>query len=129
MWGDTQCTMRPYISDPWMVVEAMAVLTTTILIGQLGLTDAILEGDSLELVQALRREERSWTKYGPILEETKELLHGCHSWEICHVRRTTNEAVHMTAKIDVSLNVSQPWLTMTLPCISDIGMTESVFLN
>jgi hypothetical protein len=70
----------------WMVVEAMAVLTTTILIGQLGLTNAILEGDSLELVQALRREERSWTKYGPILEETKELLHGCHSWEICHVR-------------------------------------------
>jgi hypothetical protein len=47
--------------------------------GQLGLTDSIHEGDSLKVVQALKREEKSWTKFGPILEETKEMLHGCHS--------------------------------------------------
>jgi hypothetical protein len=79
----------------------MAVWTVAALIGLLGLTDSILEGNSLEVVQAIRGEERSWTRYEFILQETKELLHGYHSWEIRHVWRAANEAAHKIAKMVV----------------------------
>jgi hypothetical protein len=54
----------------------------------------------------MQREEKSWIRYGLILEETKELLKGGRSWEICHVRRSANEAAHRVAKMTVSMNVN-----------------------
>jgi hypothetical protein len=76
---------RPYVCD-LVVAEAMAVWTAAALMGLLGLMESILEGDSLKVVQAIRGDERSWTRYGFIFQETKELLHGYHLWEIRHVR-------------------------------------------
>jgi hypothetical protein len=64
------------------MAEAVAVWTEVGLVGQLGFSTFILEGDSLVVVRALQREERNWANYGSILEETKELLKGGHSWEI-----------------------------------------------
>jgi hypothetical protein len=47
--------------------------------------DVILEGDCLEVVKAIRMEGRNVTRYRFTLEETKEILKGCRSWEISHV--------------------------------------------
>jgi hypothetical protein len=69
----TQCSTRPYICD-LVVAEAMSMWTMAALVGQLGFMDVILEGDSLEVVQAIKREESQGTRYGLLLEETKELL-------------------------------------------------------
>jgi ribonuclease HI len=54
----TQYLTRPYIYDPVMA-EAMAVWMAVELVGQLGFSNFILEGDSLEVVKAMQREERS----------------------------------------------------------------------
>jgi ribonuclease HI len=107
-------------------VEAMAVWTASKLVGLLGFKDIILKGDSLEVVQEVRREERSWSNFGNLIEETKKMLHICHSWKIQHVRRTANETAHKVAKMAVSLNICQLWLSMTPLCIRDIVITESV---
>lgn len=101
----TQCMTKPFVRDPG-VAEAMALRTALMLLGQLGITKTIMEGDSLEVVQAMKREECSWARYGPILEETKELLQGFCSWDICHVRRSANEVAHRLAKLAVSQNVN-----------------------
>jgi hypothetical protein len=63
------------------------------------------------------------------MEEIKEMLKDCHMWEICHVRRTANEAAHKVAKIAVSQNVNQLWLTTTPLCIKDIVMAETVSIE
>ena len=91
----------------------MALWTAVMLRQQLGIMDTILEGDSLEVVQTVKKEEKSQTNFGPIIEEVKDMLKGRHSWEISHVKRSANEAVHKVAKMVVSLNVNQLWLTTT----------------
>ena len=81
----TQCTTRPYVCDH-VVAKALALWTVVMLFGQLGFRDIILEGDSLEVVKAIQMEGRNWTRYRFILEETKEMLQGCRSRTISHVR-------------------------------------------
>jgi ribonuclease HI len=58
-----KCLTCSYICEP-VVVEAMAVWTASKLVGLLGFKDIILKGDSLEIVQEVRREERSWSNFG-----------------------------------------------------------------
>jgi hypothetical protein len=108
-----QCSTRPYINDP-TVAEAIAFWTVASLRQQLGFKETIFEGDSLEIVKATRSEEALWMNFGPIVEEAKEVLFGCYSWEVNHVRRSANEVVHTIAKMAVSLNVNQLWLTIKL---------------
>jgi hypothetical protein len=97
----TQCATRQFIMDPTMV-EALAFRTAVELRHQLGLMDVIFEGDSFEVVQAVRKEEKSCESYGTIVAEAKEML----LWDICHVRRIANEAAHSIAKMVVALNVN-----------------------
>jgi ribonuclease HI len=114
----TQCSTRPYVSD-LVVAEALALWIAVVLLGQLSFRDVILERDSLEVVKAIRMVGRNWTRYRFILEETKETLQRCRSRDISHVRRTANKAVHRIAKMVVSLNVNQHWLTSIPPGIRD----------
>lgn len=64
----------------------------------------IRKGDSLEVVNVLRQEDRSWTKYGHLLEDAKTVLHNCSSWGVNQVKRDTNEAAHRVAKLALQLN-------------------------
>jgi hypothetical protein len=82
--------------------------------------DVILEGDCLEVVKAIRMEGRNVTRYRFTLEETKEILKGCRSWEISHVQQIANEVAHRVAKMAVSLHVNKLSLTTTPPCIRDV---------
>jgi ribonuclease HI len=121
-----RCATRQFIQEP-SVAEALACQTAVALRHQLGLSAAIFEGDSIEVVQAVRKEETSWTIFGPVVEEIKEMLKGGHAWDICHVRRAANEAAHLVAKMAIDHNVNQLWLTTTPPCIRDIVLAESYF--
>jgi hypothetical protein len=124
----SQCSTRPYITDS-TVAEALAIWTATNLRNQLGLAATILEGDSLEIVTAAAKEGELWSNYGPVVEEAKGVLNGRHPWEVKHVRRGANEAAHTIAKWAVSCNVNQLWLTRIPPCIRDIVMAESSFID
>lgn len=53
----------------------MGAWATVELGGQLGLNKILLEGDSLEVVKALRREESSWNQYVHMIDDAKNLLH------------------------------------------------------
>lgn len=44
------------------------------LIRQLGVSNVVLDGGSLEVVQALRREESCWANYGHLIEDAKAIL-------------------------------------------------------
>lgn len=124
----TQCLTKPYVRDSG-VAEAMALRAAVVLMEQLGITQAILAGDCLEVVQAVKTEESSLARYGPILEDTKELLKVCNYWDICHVRRTSNEAAHRLAKLAVSQNLNKLWIQTVPPCIEEIVMAETIFVD
>ena len=80
-------------------------------------------------MQAVGKEENLWTNYGPNVEEAKEVLNGRHPWEIKHDQRSANKAAHTIARWAISLSVNQLWLTTTPPCIRDIVLVESSFIE
>ena len=61
---------RRFITDPTSA-EALAAWTLADICVRLGFTDKILEGDALEVVQALNREELSWGRYGALINDAK----------------------------------------------------------
>jgi hypothetical protein len=61
------------------------------------LDNVILEGDFMEVVQALSKEECSWGRYGILINDAKLLLLCVQQWSICHVKRQANEVAHRIA--------------------------------
>lgn len=62
----------------------------------------ILEGDALEVVMALQRDDEGAGYYGNLIVDTMGILTGFGSWVIQHVRRDGNKAAHHLAKLVVS---------------------------
>jgi hypothetical protein len=58
-----KCGTRPSINDP-SIAEALVAWAAVEVIQQMDLRRIILEGDALEVVQALNREEGNWRNYG-----------------------------------------------------------------
>jgi ribonuclease HI len=119
----TDC--RRFITDP-TTAEALAAWRMADICVRLGFTEVILEGDSLEVVQALNREEPSWGRYGSLINDAKRLLQQLHNWKVCHVRRKANEATHRLAKFAFSIGEERLWTKDYPLCIRAIVNTESI---
>jgi hypothetical protein len=65
---------------------------------RLDLQGIMLEDDSLDIVQALRKNGSCWSLYGQVVNEMKMLGHH-QVWEVNQVRRVTNNATHCLAKL------------------------------
>jgi ribonuclease HI len=78
--------------------EAMGALMAAELCRDLDLLDIILEGDSLQVVQALRCMSQNWSPYGQIVEDARSVLYTRMSWIVSHVKREANPAAHYLAK-------------------------------
>jgi hypothetical protein len=72
----TDC--RRFITDP-STAEALAAWRLAEICVRLGFNEVILEGDSLEVVQALNRDEPVWGQYGSLVNDAKRLLQHGHS--------------------------------------------------
>jgi hypothetical protein len=64
---------RLFITVP-TTAEALAAWKMAELCVKLGFNDVLLEGDSLEVVQALCKEEYTWGRYGTLINDSKLLL-------------------------------------------------------
>jgi hypothetical protein len=84
----------------------------------------ILEGDALQVVQALKKEGVNRSKIGHLIEETRELLQTLHSWCILHVCRHLNEAAHRLAREALSIWEEFVLIEEIPPCIADIVYVE-----
>ncbi|XP_059429159.1 uncharacterized protein LOC132162969 [Corylus avellana] len=94
--------MRMFITDP-TTAEALAAWKLADLCVRMELDNVILEGDSMEVVQALRKEECTWGYYGTLINDAKLLLQCVQEWSVCHVMPKANEASHRLAKINLTL--------------------------
>merc|ERR1712100_259600 len=84
----------------------------------------ILEGDALQVVQALKKPGRNWCRYGHIIEETREILQSLQTWRTTHVRREFNGAAHQFAKEALLRTGEHILIGEVSPCISDIISIE-----
>jgi hypothetical protein len=70
---------------------------------RLGFTKIIVGGDSLEVAQALRKEDQCWNRYEMLINDTKVVLLSFPSWETSHVKRGANTAAHILAQYALQL--------------------------
>jgi hypothetical protein len=91
------CASKEYIYDPTMA-KAVAAWRAVEVACRLDLQGIMLEGNSLDIVQALRKNGSWWSLYGQEVNETKMLGHH-QVWEVNHVRRVANNATHCLAKL------------------------------
>jgi hypothetical protein len=85
-----------------------------------------VEGDALEVIQALRNESMCLRSYGHLVEGVKMLLTSAGQWEAKHVRRTGNEAAHLLARFAFTSNLEQSWFLECPTCIQETVLVEQV---
>lgn len=96
---------KAFINNP-SLAEAMAARTAIELSISLGLRNCILEGDALEVINAINQTEPCRGTYRQIVNDIKlSLLQGGH-WQVSHARRAANGAAHLLAKMALHLSVS-----------------------
>ncbi|KAF5447347.1 hypothetical protein F2P56_032905 [Juglans regia] len=88
---------RPLYPDP-ALAEAIGALEAARLCHHLGLTNIILEGDALQVIQAINSRSENWSSTGMIMEDVKGQLSTFESWSAIHIRREGNKAAHELAK-------------------------------
>ncbi|XP_041027065.1 uncharacterized protein LOC121267283 [Juglans microcarpa x Juglans regia] len=64
----------------------------------LGLTKIIIEGDSLQLIQAINGKGENWFAAGMMIDDVNGHLSYFESWLAIHIRREGNKAAHVLAK-------------------------------
>jgi hypothetical protein len=95
---------------------------------QLGATYLELEGDALEVVQALNSPELCWGQNGPILNDIKLLLQNFNEWKVLHVHRGANGAAHSLARLALSIGVDHTWFDNFPMLVQEIVSAEQVHL-
>jgi ribonuclease HI len=68
-----------------------------------------VEGDALEVIQAMRCESVCLRSYGHLIDGTKTLLSSSGQWVAQHVKRTGNKAAHLLAKFACNSNIEKSW--------------------
>lgn len=69
----------------------------------------IIEGDELEIVQALWRDAPCWNRYGQVIEDVRICLNSLHHWIASYTRRVANEAAHVLAKTVLHQSLDYVW--------------------
>ena len=81
-----------------IVVEVIAATKALRFVNDLGLPSIVLEGDYKITIDSLVGENSYLTKYGHLVDETKELAKDFTYIEFSHVLRQKNSAVHNIAR-------------------------------
>jgi hypothetical protein len=85
----------------------------------------ILEGDSQEVVKALRKEGPCWMSYGHIIEDTRSCFQFINPLEVNFVRREANRAAHVMAQYAISSQLNHVWMGECPPFIRSIVVSET----
>ena len=77
---------------------------------ELGFRNAILEGDSLGLIQALKSEERSLSQMGLLIEDVKMFANNFVILLYSHIKKNSNRVAHSLAKSALCMADFQIWM-------------------
>lgn len=117
------CTTLPYIQNP-SVAEAFGARRAVEFAREMGFSSIEIEGDSREVVLALRNSGDCCVSYRNLVSETRILLSSFSHWKIAHVGRDGNKAAHCLAKLAVFQFCHYVWIGVCLSAIVDIVPTD-----
>lgn len=103
-WWQQRQQLFLFISDP-TTREALAAWSATTLARELGLHKVVLEGDCQPVIAAICLDSFSWNSWGQIIHDIKSLLGFFRDSQVCHVRRSANQAAHLMAKAALNLSM------------------------
>jgi hypothetical protein len=119
-------TSRLFITDP-TTAKVLVAWKMAELCVKLGFNDVLLEGDSLEVVQALCKEECIWGRYETLINDSKLLLQQVHAWKACHVKRSANEVAHRLAKLALTMCEERLWREDYPLCVQNVVIAYANF--
>ena len=91
-------------------IEALAAFKALSFAFELGFHSAILEGDSLGLIQALKSKERSLSPMGLLIEDVKVLANNFVRLLYSHVKRNGNRVAHSLDRNALCIPDFQIWM-------------------
>jgi hypothetical protein len=111
-----------------ITAEALGTLHATEFCRDLGLQQIVLEGDALQRVDAIKSSGRCCSRYGHLVDETRDMLRMVPIWQIIHVKREGNSAAYGLAKVAIKHVIDQVWMEDFPSCISNIVLLEQIAL-
>jgi ribonuclease HI len=114
----------PFVTDPTLA-EALGAWHALLFCRKQRYTHVILEGDSQEVVKALRKEGPCWMSYGHIIEDTRSCFQFINPLEVNFVRREANRAAHVMAQYAISSQLNHVWMGECPPFIRNIVVSET----
>ena len=103
-------TMPIPLANSVATMEALACCRAVLFAKEIGLSDMIFEGDSVEVIQVVTQENSNHPDFGHIIDDIRILASDLNSFQFCHVKRNCNvvaDALAKRAKNSLSLDV---WL-------------------
>jgi hypothetical protein len=83
-----------------------------------------LEGDTIQIVQTLKDEGKSWCRYGLLIENARFMLKNLHLWSMNHVKKEANLLVHRLAKEALSFIDEQVHMKDISHCTINLATTK-----
>ncbi|KAF5468365.1 hypothetical protein F2P56_012522 [Juglans regia] len=99
----TKQTNKILFPDP-LLAEAFGALKAVQFGVELGLSQVVVEGDSLQVINALRSDIEGCNSVSMYVSEAKLILQNFAKWEVSHVRRNGNTMAHLLAKEALSIH-------------------------
>jgi hypothetical protein len=87
---------RPSITDP-ATAEAIVAWMMADFYVKLGFRRVFVEGDSVEVVTALKRGGDCSERYGHFVDDARQLLSSLDQWHVQHVGQEANTVAHQIA--------------------------------
>ena len=91
-------------------MEALAALKALSFAHELGFQNIVLEGDALNLIQALKAQEQNLLPWGLLVEDVKEYGKKFRRVLYSHVKRNGNSVAHNLAKYALRISDFQVWM-------------------
>ena len=91
-------------------VEAMSCRWAVKFVSEVGIQEAIFEGDSLIVIQALNNGGASEASYGNLIDNIIFLASHLSKVEFSHVKRSCNRVADVLAKKAKTIDVFQAWI-------------------
>ena len=93
-----------------MVYWLLAALKALSFAHDLGFQNIVLEGDALNLIQALKAQEQNLLPWGLLVEDVKEYGKKFRRVSYSHVKRNGNSVAHNLAKYALCIPDFQVWM-------------------
>jgi ribonuclease HI len=93
-----------------VAVEVLAAFYASLFFKELDLHNIILEGDALQVVKVVSFNVRNWRRIEQLVDDTRIMLNSLSSWQILHISRIANKAVHDITQVAIKQFIDRIWM-------------------